>query len=793
MHHRPCGTAAWGFHRRRDACGVGVLIAAMAVAAHASPPAPDAMHQEVLEAPEPDGRRPLSINPPTFRWPAFGASPYTVELSRAADLSDATRRPPVRDSFDRPARPLEPGRYWWRVTDAGGKGQPVVSFDLGAGVAKWPIPTWEEALSRVPTGRPRLLMRPEDLPRLRELARGSARPLIDRWASQVARRIGAPFPSDEVAATKSTEPDEAGVRMKRQHVAKDLATKVAGGMDRLCLLYLLTGEDRYRGEIRRRALAAAAVDPDGLTSFASSDFANETIVLALAWAYDTLYDDWSSEERDAIRKSLIDRLGQAFSVFIPREQEIYRAHDWQHVVKSMTLGALAIYHESAEARGWFAWSLKAHVAFYPWYGGADGGSAEGLGYFRGHNLRPSLEAAALFEAATGVSLLGNPWYRNTAYFLMYGCGLGDANSQFSDNARQHPIESADKSVVGLLAARFQDPYLAAYHHAIGKRGGSEGGGGAVEDEEQVDDLGDAVLSLLWQPAKLPAPARLTDLPKARLFPNVGVVFMRSALTDPANDIFFEMRSSPYGNYVHAHADQNAFNVTAFGERLFIDSGYYYTYGDEHHRGWAKTTQAHNSVLVGGTGQGHARGRGDLSSYGQLTDYEVGDGFVRVTGSCPRAYKEKELRRFDRHVLWLEPDTYLIADDLEAAEPQTFQWLLHAKDQMDVSGDVVAVKAGKAAGRLQLFSPRQLRFEQTDQFAVPVKLWRADGQDASRFPDQWHLTASTTEPAVRQRFVAVLQVYRAGEGGRLPTAAVKSDEGGVTVRLSDGRTGRIQWR
>lgn len=74
---------------------------------------PDTLHQEVLKAPEPDGRRPVAANPPTFRWPAFGTAPYVVELSRRESFDDATRRPPVRNLFDRPAGPLAPGRYWW--------------------------------------------------------------------------------------------------------------------------------------------------------------------------------------------------------------------------------------------------------------------------------------------------------------------------------------------------------------------------------------------------------------------------------------------------------------------------------------------------------------------------------------------------------------------------------------------------------------------------------------------------------------------------------------------------------
>ncbi len=63
--------------------------------------------------------------------------------------------------------------------------------------------------------------------------------------------------------------------------------------------------------------------------------------------------------------------------------------------------------------------------------------------------------------------------------------------------------------------------------------------------------------------------------------------------------FVEFKCSPYGSHGHNHADQNTFNVSAFDEPLFIDTGYYHSYGDPHHNGWTRQTKAHNGVLVDG--------------------------------------------------------------------------------------------------------------------------------------------------------------------------------------------------
>ncbi|MBM4087472.1 MAG: hypothetical protein FJ272_21980, partial [Planctomycetes bacterium] len=230
------------------------------------------------------------------------------------------------------------------------------------------------------------------------------------------------------------------------------------------------------------------------------------------------------------------------------------------------------------------------------------------------------------------------------------------------------------------------------------------------------------------------------------------------------------------------------NLMAFGERLIADSGYYQSFGDEHHYGWTVTTPAHNTILIGGKGQASR----NVDAFGQIVDFQVGDGFVRAVGSCPNAYHNVKIERFDRHVLWLQPNVFLIADDLKTAGPQQFQWLLHSAEQMRVSGGTVELAVGKAEGRLTFFEPSALKFEQTDKFAVPVEGWRPDRKNRD-YPDQWHLTASTVTPATAQRFISVIQVCRKGEAGKLPKVEAQQDARGATLTLAGGRKGRIEWR
>ena len=741
--------------------------------ARAAEPRRPTLHQLELVSPEPDGRRAVSVNPPTFRWPVFAEPPYVVEIGQREDLSDGRRFPPVRETFLRPFKPLEPGRYYWRAVGKNGKTTPTVSFAIGKDVARWAIPPWDEALAKVPRGRPRLLLRPEDLPRWRELGAGECKAMVTKWAKWARGVIGRELPT----RPKSID-DVQGKRQRstmRRVYARKCAYDLAGPIQTLCILYLVTEDPRYAKEIRRRALAAAKLDPRGEVTHRVSDFANGMLALNMGRAHDTLYDEWSAEERERLRNAILERCRIGFRAYKPRkEQSLPGAHAWQHVIQDLTMGALAIYDESAEARDWFAWSFKMHVALYPWFGGADGGSAEGTAYYAGTNMLQSIKAAAMFEAATGVSLFESPWYRNTPYFLLYTHGLGNAKSQFADGSGLRAVGNREKLATTLWAARLDDPYVVAYERAIA---GSTSG-----------DATDC-LRLAWSAFDRPAPRPLTELPKARAFREVGVVAMRSDLMHPENDIYFELRSSPYGSYNHAHADQNAFNVVAFGERLIADTGYYHSYGDDHHYGWTVRSRAHNTILIGGEEQAYR----NIDAYGEIVDFEIGDGFVRTVGLGPNAYHDVKVDRFDRHVLWLEPDVWLIADDLEIRGAQRFQWLLHSMEKMAIDGNTVELAVGDAVGRLQFFEPAELTFKQTDQFSPPPAGWRPDKKKHAEFPNQWHLMASTIEPASQQRFVSVLQVWRKGERDGLPAVEIERDAEGVTLHVSDGRRGRVVWR
>jgi hypothetical protein len=141
---------------------------------------------------------------------------------------------------------------------------------------------------------------------------------------------------------------------------------------------------------------------------------------------------------------------------------------------------------------------------------------------------------------------------------------------------------------------------------------------------------------------------------------------------------------------------------------------------------------------------------------------------------------------------LEPNVYLIADDLEFAKPQKLQWLLHCDKKMQIEQNTIELKVKDAVGRLRFFQPGDLSITQTDQFTHPPVKWRPDKRKRE-YPNQWHLTAEIEDESTRQQFISVLQVCRSDEVDQLPVVTVKHDDIGVFLRVSDGRHGTIWWR
>lgn len=543
----------------------------------------------------------------------------------------------------------------------------------------------------------------------------------------------------------------------------------------------------------------------------------------LSWVYDWLRPYWTDDERRRYRACLQAR-GQEVMLKYRRIEFAAKPFN-NHMCRQLGfLGAagIALLGEIPEAEEWTNFVLPVLAASYPGasWGSDDGGWANGLSYWSAY--MSFLYAFVSITEELGINLTVLPYYRNTGYFAAYHLPPYAPRGGFGDHAEGAP-GLAHKLVVGSFGRVANDPMLCAYADAI--RAPQAAPARRLKDPKQpclaqnwdAFMLGD-VLSLLLAPHAPAAPkADLRQLPAARVFPNIGWASLHTAIGDAKKDAWLEFKSGPYGSISHSHADQNAFNLNAYGKPLLLDSGYYPWYGSPHDTLWTRQTWAHNAMLIGGHGQPPLDwlARGKITAFAHEGPFayargEAADAYNRPASKvaleiagrrCPRLQKRMgpatKVIRASRSVLMVQGKQpfFVVLDWIETRDPARFQWLAHAANRMQVQAAApgFTVRNDPAWLVARFVTPERLRFTQTDRFLGPAPEGRAKGS-----PNQWHLTAETATRSKNCRFFTVFVPGR--KGTKPPRIEMLRGEGTVGVKVgaatvlapAHGATGEIRY-
>ncbi len=726
----------------------------------------NAMMAESLDRPPADGQigyhpeaeSQSSTNPPYFSWvPVAGISKYTVQVSRDPKFPAAATT--TVDDLDltvyTPTEGLKPGKWTWRYGYKAPGGGMVHSrpraFSIPTDAVKFPRPTVDDFVAKVPATRPRIYFSPEKVAEVRADRDGLYKGLIRGIAGSADKRLGeALYPEPDWLPQESQE------RGKAYLLSFQTMRPFTSGMETCALAYVCTGDRKYADEAKRRLLHFATWKADGPTSVFHNDEAAMDIAMRGPRTYDWIYDTLTPEERATCEDFLGRRLTQINEMHrrMPFESRPYGSHQGR-MIGFMVEGMIVFGHELPQARAWVDYYTRLLWSVYPVWGSDDGGWHEGIGYWTAYMSMMTMVIEELDRL--GIPWKDKPYLQNTGYFGLYCAYPGRKLASFGDG-QDGRVGGGQGNLLYALASIYDNPHFRWYAEHTG--GGSPGG----------------VLAFnLLRPDLKPKPP--SDLPQARNFPHVGWVAMHSDMTNPANNILLLLHSSPYGATSHNHANQNAFVLEAFGEPLAISSGYYQRYGSPHHAQWTWETKAHSAILVDGKGQVIR----SFASRGKITEFENSEQFCYTTGDATEAYGGR-LKQALRHVLFVRPDAtrggyFIILDDLQAAEPATFQWLLHALSEMQLEPDKLALTSaqGEARLRVQFLTPTKLQFSQTDKFDV---------QPDKPVPNQWHFQAATTDPATAMRFVTVLMPYRNGQKGTLPACRLLPATGGVALQVGE---------
>ncbi len=716
----------------------------------------------------------VPLNPPSWIWlHEPDAETYSIQWSKREDFAGARSAENLRFNTYTHSEPLEPGNWFWRYrfkTETGRISNwsrtRQVSIESDGSVL--PLPAHGEIRERVLEGRPRLLIGREDLQRLRELVDGPESDAFAGLRAQADRHIeNGPTPEPENLGSARDKENEELIRYWWPNRVQTV--RASREAELLAFMHLVTGEEKYSEAARQWILHLASWDPDGPTQFHLNCEAAKPLLYYLPRAYDWAYDTLSPEERKTVAGVMRRRGEDAWKSWEIRHgtghlNQPYGSHA-NRLWHKLGEAAIAFYEEIPEAELWLDYALNKFYAAYPMWSDDDGGWHEGMAYMGSYVGRvvPWLMTA---RTTLGVDGLRKPFFSRVGDFPMYVAPPHSPNSGFADQAHNPPRGGWGNMMDYFLRVAGEHPESEAqapYWRWWVEEWGFSGQGG--------------LLGLLLR-AQLPEPPAALppeDIPQSKVFWGTGIASLHSNLLDSRENVHFLFKSSPFGRQSHGHNPHNSFQLNAYGEALLTTCVYRDLHGSKFHYQWAHSTRAHNAVLVNGEQQA----RHTPAPHGRIVDFITTPEWDYVSGDATDAYGDL-LERYQRHVVFIKPDLIVIYDELEAREPATFQFMLHAEDPFEVfeANNTLRLNREKAGLDARYLSPVELTFHQWDGYEPPP--------ERREFPNQWHLETATVEEKQALDMLTVVVPYRAGARSEW---SAKREETESAIGLRFNRNGK----
>jgi hypothetical protein len=682
----------------------------------------------------PDNQTTVQTDPPSFSWRPQAGLTWEVECARDPDFSDVVYRGTgIEFNVHCPPRTFGPGRYVWRYRGRDRDGVRTVwsrprTFTIAPGAVPMPLPGRQELLARIPKSHPRLFLRPENVGRLRALARGEMR---DAYAGLVkeCEKILADPPS---TGEPPKYPPGVDTKSEQWRVIwwgnREYTIKALNSAATLAFTRLLGGQDRYGQEARRILLACAQWDPKGSTGYRYNDEAGMPYAYYFARTYSFVNDLLTEQEKDVCRRVMKIRGDEMYRHLCPRHfWQPYASHSnraW-HFLGEVGVAFLGEV-EGAEDWVWFATNVFFNV--YPVWSDEDGGWHEGSSYWASYLSRFTWWADVMREAL-GIDAYQKPFFSKVGYYAMYLMPPGKEGGGFGDLTAGRTAKS-NVPLMSILAAQAQNPHWQWY---VEQQGGPVSTGGYIG-------------FLRGQLPKVKAQAP-DDLPTSRLFAGTGQAYLNTHIKDATQSVQVVFKSSPFGTQSHGYESNNSFLLWAYGKRLLIRSGYRDIYGSDHHQNWMWTTRSTNCITVNGRSQK----KHTVQAQGKITAFFTTPQFDAVIGDASESYGPP-VEQFKRAILFVKPDFIVVYDRLRASVPSTYEYWLHAINKFDIRDQQsIITQNGDVACDIAFLTPQNLTFDQTNEY---------DPNPRPRIKlREWHVTAKTAERSEHAEFVTLYRPYR----------------------------------
>ena len=552
---------------------------------------------------------------------------------------------------------------------------------------------------------------------------------------------------------------------------------VGNTMPVLAMAYLLTGERQFLESAQAWALASCRYETWGLGRIDGMDLATGHQLFGLGIVYDWCYADLDDNARRTIRETLVRRGTAMFEAGATGKAWWRRSYLQNHLwvnACGLSVAGLALFDEVPEAELWIGFALdkfrRSTEALGP-----DGASHEGVGYWE-YGVEYLLKFMDLARQLLGVDLYGHDWWRRTARYSLYLGLPRDAWTRsncivdIADCPRNHWY--GPEYLLRMLAREYRDGHAQWLADEI--------------DRANVPSTGASWLNLVWYDPEL-ASIPPTKLPTLHHFDDMDIVSARSDWS--GNESLVVLKCGPFIGHEaiekfsydpgggHVHPDSGHFVLFGAGEWLIRDDGYR-----------AKWTGQHNTLLVDGRGQlGEGKqwfqGRQLLAvkARPRILRADSGPALDHIVCDAAQAYPaELGLVRFQRHLLFLKPDTLIVADDIQLKQNRPLELRFHPEQPTARRDGEAFVFTGKSAQlRIEPFTDESTRIEAV---ALP-----AEGRHGAKTQTMFAVRLQKTADRWRN-----LVAFSWGPVGR-PVPTVQFEQrGDVMTFRSRGRSLSLDW-
>ncbi len=699
---------------------------------------------------------------------------YNVYLSQDKEFAKGKTFSSLaqRYCFFNPHEKLAEGVWYWKyevVEDGKVTSSAQSSFVVDAATGGVATPTSAQFVDAIYKGHPRVLNYGRSLSDIQRDA--PSHPLYKRIINDAISLLDEQIYEGAVGDKTNAAEDR---RLKQ------LGKKEVDRYNKLLQGYVLSNDKRIMGVILART--------EALLNFPTDDLLGSNVLNSLAMGFDLLYDELPNATKERILRAIDNQFKEGLKKWVGRvEGRHVENHFWQMEIAGNFRAALATLHHLESAKEMLCYTYELFIARFPNLATPEGGWAEGEGYYS-VNKSAAVDMALLMSTIGGVNIFDMEWYRNFPDYMTYFApinsplsGYGDMHDRAANGNTKGvsemmvlAVESGDEQAKWRLF-RSLNPKV-DFNDSKSKE--------YIKKLMNVEPWYQIVNDIKLKPTDVKVP---TTMAHDKVMYGVGLAAMHEDVlrADESTAVYF--RSSPFGAKGHMHANQNAFNISRRGERIFYSTGYYTSFADPHALTSYRHTRAHNAILINGCGQAYGH-----EGYGFITRHIEGEQISYVSGDATPAYKattdeqfiklhednnvamtqenglgDESMERAIRHVAYVRPDIVVIYDVLESKEPATWSLLLHTVSPSSLSskGELI-FESEKNQARANVYSAGKLASSLTDEFFSPAIDFKKKYKGV---PNQYHATFESEKKSSSMRFLTII---RLSDGDATP-AAVKS--------------------